>query len=291
MQYKQRVGFTLIELLVVIAIIAILAAILFPVFAQAREKARQTSCLSDTKQFGNAFMMYVQDYDEHFPLDYGNFPGVGWAAGFLLGVPADWRPPTAFRKTVYPVHWANSVQSYIKNYGVYGCPSGAELRLDFAAADYAKPLKPWANCSYAYNGLLMSYPLAGMPTPSRVPLLWEGLGKIQLAGFSASNPELICDDPNAPCVFVPPTANGCAPGNGGMGAMYDPFATMWIHTQGIIFLNSDGSAKWRRVGAQINADTDGNTDPFTNYDANGFPSSHWWDGCHQWLFRPNIEWQ
>lgn len=64
---KNRRGFTLIELLVVIAIIAILAAILFPVFAQAREKARQTSCLSNLKQIGLAFKMYVQDYDERWP--------------------------------------------------------------------------------------------------------------------------------------------------------------------------------------------------------------------------------
>src|SRR5712692_8663167 len=64
-----RKGFTLIELLVVIAIIAILAAILFPVFAQARESARKTSCLSNTKQIAAAVMMYLQDYDEYFALN------------------------------------------------------------------------------------------------------------------------------------------------------------------------------------------------------------------------------
>lgn len=64
---QSRSGFTLIELLVVIAIIAILAAILFPVFAQAREKARSASCLSNTKQLGLGLVMYVQDYDETFP--------------------------------------------------------------------------------------------------------------------------------------------------------------------------------------------------------------------------------
>jgi len=66
---RRRTGFTLIELLVVIAIIAILAAILFPVFAQAREKARMTSSLSNTKQTGLGTLMYVQDYDETFPIN------------------------------------------------------------------------------------------------------------------------------------------------------------------------------------------------------------------------------
>ena len=69
-RHRQREGFTLIELLVVIAIIAILAAILFPVFAQAREKARQTSCTSNLKQQGTAMMMYAQDYDESYPSNW-----------------------------------------------------------------------------------------------------------------------------------------------------------------------------------------------------------------------------
>jgi prepilin-type N-terminal cleavage/methylation domain-containing protein len=64
----MRRGFTLIELLVVIAIIAILAAILFPVFAQAREKARQTQCMNNLKQMATASMTYIQDYDERFPM-------------------------------------------------------------------------------------------------------------------------------------------------------------------------------------------------------------------------------
>jgi len=74
----RRKGFTLIELLVVIAIIAILAAILFPVFARAREKARQTTCLSNMKQLGLGIMMYVQDYDETYNFAYIITPTVTW---------------------------------------------------------------------------------------------------------------------------------------------------------------------------------------------------------------------
>src|ERR1700755_1458334 len=82
-----RSGFTLIELLVVIAIIAILAAILFPVFAQAREKARQTSCISNNKQASMATMMYSEDYDELYPSAFGYYAGQGWLWDFIGSAP------------------------------------------------------------------------------------------------------------------------------------------------------------------------------------------------------------
>jgi prepilin-type N-terminal cleavage/methylation domain-containing protein/prepilin-type processing-associated H-X9-DG protein len=96
----RRSAFTLIELLVVIAIIAILAAILFPVFAQAREKARQATCLSNLKQLGTAQMMYTQDYDETYPQAYQS----------LADGSGDWP-------------WYLGLQPYIKNTAIFRCPS------------------------------------------------------------------------------------------------------------------------------------------------------------------------
>src|SRR6266550_861171 len=98
---RRRSAFTLIELLVVIAIIAILAAILFPVFARAREEARRTSCLSNVNQIGKGFLMYVQDFDEQFP---------PWTKNACLQYPPN--PPSQF----YVEHmYQNLVNPYIKN--------------------------------------------------------------------------------------------------------------------------------------------------------------------------------
>lgn len=104
---RRRCGFTLIELLVVIAIIAILAAILFPVFAQAREKARQIACLSNTKQLGLAALQYAQDYDEtEVPLCQD--PRVGARADYCYSYATP--------------HWMDLIYPYVKSIGVYTCP-------------------------------------------------------------------------------------------------------------------------------------------------------------------------
>jgi prepilin-type N-terminal cleavage/methylation domain-containing protein/prepilin-type processing-associated H-X9-DG protein len=104
----MRRGFTLIELLVVIAIIAILAAILFPVFAKAREKARQSSCLSNVKQLAIAFFAYAQDYDEHCARCYAR------NGASISAVRWYWNPGN--EGMLYP---------YVKNSQVFQCPSGA----------------------------------------------------------------------------------------------------------------------------------------------------------------------
>ncbi len=112
---NNRSGFTLIELLVVIAIIAILAAILFPVFAQAREKARQTACLSNTKQLGTATQMYLQDNDETlFFRAATTSPSISRSGAVV--------PNSA---SLLPVYWWNAVMPYIKNNQVFTCPSDA----------------------------------------------------------------------------------------------------------------------------------------------------------------------
>lgn len=147
---QRRPGFTLIELLVVIAIIAILAAILFPVFATVREKARQTSCLSNLKQLGTAMLMYAADHDGLFP------PAVG-------------RQP--HETNPYEYSWLRRIEPYVKNTGVFICPSSR-----FRDPDWRT--KPDILFSYGYppsarSGGWRAIILTAAPFGTA---LWEGIG-------------------------------------------------------------------------------------------------------------------
>jgi len=173
-----RSGFTLIELLVVIAIIAILAAILFPVFAKVREKARETSCVSNMKQMGLAITQYTQDYDETFPLrNQGCGDNYQWC-----GNP-----------------WDKMVQPYVKSLAVFGCPD------DAMAGKVTKPGNEWmgVGISYASNSVMTTWPpkwvgIIGYPTtPGTSWMLTEGsatLAKLNKPAEDILIAETHCDD-------------------------------------------------------------------------------------------------
>jgi prepilin-type N-terminal cleavage/methylation domain-containing protein/prepilin-type processing-associated H-X9-DG protein len=136
---RRVFGFTLIELLVVIAIIAILAAILFPVFAQAREKARQASCLSNLKQIGNSARMYAQDYDETWvPFSYQSYiagtNSPAWGAGWGM------------------YYYTMTLQPYVKNIGLFVCPSGEWSTLQYGAWKDANTPPDPGNSDSTYPG-------------------------------------------------------------------------------------------------------------------------------------------
>lgn len=211
---KLRTGFTLIELLVVIAIIAILAAILFPVFARARENARRASCQSNLKQIGLGFLQYIQDYDERFPGD----------TGFGSG------------------GWANMTQPYLKSTQILHCPS---VSGDQTIVTYT--INAFTGCATSINGYFVrggvncpgsGISQASIPLPAQTILIYE-----------TSNGYF----PTSGAWFVPNqgrdnaiTTAGCNTGYAFQGCYYGPDILKYrqIHLQGMNMAFADGHVKW-----------------------------------------------
>ncbi len=213
-------GFTLIELLVVIAIIAILAAILFPVFARAREKARQTSCLSNVKELALGTLMYAQDYDEMYP---------AWDRDLVEFVTS-------------PAYPGRAIMPYVKNLGIYTCPSGGDppsgMTDDPATWNtyhgfhYPGPSRSYAWTDYIFSGLpgtkmaRIQYP-AGTIMLGDAAHMWGGAGAF---------------------IF----ANSCCDGQGTTGAPLDGLLSDGTptpddysrHNGGENYGFLDGHAKW-----------------------------------------------
>ncbi len=145
----ERRGFTLIELLVVIAIIAILAAILFPVFSQAREKARQASCTSNSRNMAMASMQYINDYDERL------MPGECWGCGSLSNPPnnpsaqPDWFMPHS--------RWMVRIQPYVRNLQIFTCPSGGTATTSTTGWRPTDPPSTWGPVTFAWG---WTFPIA-----------------------------------------------------------------------------------------------------------------------------------
>jgi prepilin-type N-terminal cleavage/methylation domain-containing protein/prepilin-type processing-associated H-X9-DG protein len=241
---KSR-GFTLIELLVVIAIIAILAAILFPVFAQAREKARQTACLSNSKQLGLGQQMYVQDYDEVYPL---------W--GY-------WRPTIQRTPENWKITWVQILQPYMKNVQIFKCPSDAN---DGASLywDQADPRESWNSSSYWQNAYVTR---------------WSGhsdFSAVSLPEFNfPATTVTFCEGPtnNGQHTWPGPPSEWC-------GTHPVCVKSQTRHGGGMNSVFADGHAKWYRPEQFKTTRTDTDTDTVAAFAGRPPKASN--DGSNPW---------
>jgi len=160
----NRRGFTLIELLVVIAIISILAAILFPVFARAREQARKASCMSNLKQIGLAVMMYAEDYDETYPMAY-----MGYTGGYFYDV----------------------LDPYIKNDQVWICPTAGVITYEGAIKGGGGYVWNICGTSYVSHGDIGN----GMGWAPTHPCTQSGDPYIKLSGVPFASQTVLMSDP------------------------------------------------------------------------------------------------
>jgi prepilin-type N-terminal cleavage/methylation domain-containing protein len=179
----QRKAFTLIELLVVIAIIAILAAILFPVFARARENARRASCMSNMKQIALGIMQYTQDYDEHLPR-YAVCGPITLETGFNSGNSGCSSPSPGN----YYHLWMHMIYPYVKSNQIFNCPSNEPVVQNYTGGYIAI-------LSYGYNTTLGgNLNLAAIPQVSQTPMISEST-------YYLTDPDMICQSPsrNASC--------------------------------------------------------------------------------------------
>jgi len=217
---RRNQGFTLIELLVVIAIIAILAAILFPVFARAREKARISSCQNNMKQMGTAFAMYRSDYDGYMPLDW-----------FL-----------AENNRVY--RWIHATYTYVYDDNVYQCPSEPTT----TDVDWSPPYAtfgPFSSFYYCHH-LLASQSDSDIRTASATIMLMDGWffpeanrGDWMVGMFNSW--------PNTPTDNLAPAQHMAAWVNGNADAEYvnaTILSTMRRHNGGVNATYVDSHVKW-----------------------------------------------
>lgn len=293
----KRKAFTLIELLVVIAIIAILAAILFPVFAQAKVAAKRTQSISNVKQSATAFIIYTADYDDCMPMAYATIAGTPYgvraatAAGantFQVGAPirAGWNNPAGgWTQGTTEVHWANSTELYRKNYGILEMAGSSVIPAPTAMSSGAPTPGAKARASWTMNGLLHTMSNTAISAQSTTTLLWPGHGNANFDGMAYTNPALACPNTAAPCRFNPTgSANGAASvGWEGNQLWYawdtSQDYTFWVYGKSIPMVRTDTSAKVVQVGsAPLQWNNNFFGDPWQMYNAQGIEWGYY--GCY-----------
>jgi prepilin-type N-terminal cleavage/methylation domain-containing protein len=296
----HRRAFTLIELLVVIAIIAILAAILFPVFAQAKEAAKKTQTLSNFKQTGLAANVYITDTDDTFPLAMRWVRGgrQGWFPQEPVAVPAGWTSaggrgtPEGIQDEAIVV--LNSIQPYAKSLGVYeasGIPIGAVTQTQAAWEPIRSGYVP-PKVGVTYNGMLHGWSATAVARPSQLPLMLQNYRQNN-RGAMISNPQLCCNlVRNSTCRFNP---SGYPQDNQNSCSYYPgiPIGYVWFlqterqnftvfaHGKSMAFIAADTSARFLKFNAPKwpRYMEDANSSPWSSFD----PSPDMPEGAPYWM--------
>ena len=307
---NKKSGFTLIELLVVIAIIAILAAILFPVFAQAKVAAKKTADLSNVKQFALGSILYATDVDDLFTPQAGRDCNGKWDFNSRVFFPVGWNKAengkSCSKRNVGGLGLPqNLLYPYVKSAGLYSMP-GAPISQDnswtFDAASIDKT--PIAT-AYSFNGLLSEASSSTITSVATTPVWWPGFGTRNSVGVTYTNPFLICSNPGSSCAFNGGGATYGSPGacqgfdnhdpdgisNGSQSHMGNvSYGTVFSFSSSQNWAFADGHAKSRKTGTG-----DPKNDPFVSspsYLATGFPdqSLTYIDSqCHVPIFRPDYQ--
>jgi prepilin-type N-terminal cleavage/methylation domain-containing protein len=220
---RLHAAFTLIELLVVIAIIAILAAILFPVFAQAREKARQTTCLNNCKQLGTALMMYAGDYDDRLP------PAMIGASPPFRHQCVDSTSPFP----LWPAFWMDVIYPYTKNRGILICPSRPNRGYQPDKRDQPVDGNP-DSLRFTYTGNHWAF---GVSSDPKLPGWYDADGRT-LASIGEP----------ASLIFVLEGYNNMCPE---MRWAIDENLDCSVHNKGSTYIFTDGHARWLRVAQTL----------------------------------------
>jgi prepilin-type N-terminal cleavage/methylation domain-containing protein len=291
-----RRAFTLIELLVVIAIIAILAAILFPVFAQAKEAAKKTSAISNYKQIGTSANIYLSDSDDTYPLSFAyNSAANAWRIGSFASVPAgnvtnagrNLEP----RRSEEESFVLNSLQPYMKNVQMFEAPGRTDLSPGFTPVAGRTLTK----INVSMNGMLHAWNATAVNQPSKNPLFWQGNFRANVVGGAFTTPQLNCPNPGAagstaPCQFNPnsgPQGTTIAYGyNYFVPTLSPTIINTFVYGRSMIMCAADSSTKVYNFGglprwpqfAVLNV----NTNPWSSSDPAGTVgdgSAYWMTDC------------
>jgi prepilin-type N-terminal cleavage/methylation domain-containing protein len=278
-------AFTLIELLVVIAIIAILAAILFPVFAQAKLAAKKSSAISNVKQTTLSFMIYSTDFDDGLPMAFSRRADGTWRYATVHPAPANaigngWDAPNVVAETSNM--WHAATDPYRKNWDML--VANGQITGAIPGEVFSNLSRP-ADMGLTMNGLLHKYNSTSVELVASVPLVWSGYGNVAFKGRAMSNPTLNCGAGwTGDCHFNPgAAAGGVTTGNQtqffGFGAWNGSYK-IWTYgapAGGVVFGFVDGHAKYQRVGtvAAPAFHTTADKDPYAQYTGTGAGFAYW----------------